>query len=74
MALDCAEALKDRIGVVPNLELSVDDRRELIQRAEESVVDPKPAQELPNSLDWIKFRAVRRKKPPVSEFVTSRAG
>ena len=62
MTLECAETLKNRIWLIPNLELGVDDGREFIERAEEAVVNPEVTQEFPDALDRIEFGTVRGKE------------
>jgi len=56
------EALKDRIWLIPDAELGINDGGKFVERAEEAIVDPKAAQKLPDALDGIEFWAVRRKE------------
>jgi hypothetical protein len=59
MLLYCAEAFENGVRVVPDLELEVDDFRELVEGLEKSIVEPEAAEELPDSLDRIELWAVR---------------
>jgi hypothetical protein len=62
MLSDRTEALEDGIGACPDCELGVDDLGEFIERAEESVVEPKPSEQLPGALDGIEFWTVGREE------------
>jgi len=62
MTSNGAEALENGVGLVPDRELSIDDSREFVERAEEAVVKPKASQELPDPFDRIEFGTVRREE------------
>ena len=62
MSLDCTKTLKNRIWVIPDVELGVDNGREFVERAEEAIVEPEATQELPDPFNGVEFGAVRGKK------------
>ena len=64
------EPLEDWIWLVPDGELGIDDGGELGERTEEAIVQPEAAQEFPDALNRIEFRAVGRQEQQVSR-VTS---
>ena len=59
---DVAESLEDVIGTGLGLELRVHDEGGPGQRREVAIVEPAPAQELPDPFDRVKLGAVRREE------------
>src|SRR5271166_3734299 len=62
MSLNRTELTKLGICTRPDSELRVDDLSELCQSGKVSIMDPEPAQELPNPLDRIEIGAVGRQE------------
>jgi hypothetical protein len=62
MLLKRAKALEHRVGALPDLELDIDDLGELMERGEESVMEPEPPEQLPDALNGVKLRAIGRKE------------
>lgn len=62
MLLDRTESAQSLVWTAPNVELGVNEFDELIERGEVPIVQPEFTQELPDALNRVELRAVRRKK------------
>ena len=62
MLADGAQTSKDRVWLRPGFELQVHDLNEFVESREVAVVKPEFTQELPNALDGVELRTVRRKE------------
>ena len=62
MLSDRAQLAKGGIGARPGRELPVDELGELIESRKVAIVEPELAEELPDSLDGVEVRAVRREE------------
>jgi hypothetical protein len=58
MLLKRAKALEHRVGARPDFELGIDDLGKLMERGEESVMEPEPPEQLPDALNGVKLRGL----------------